>query len=96
MASAAGNVSGVGTTNKIAKWVDNNGTLGDSNIAEDSSGRVSIGAAADVPTQLNVVSPFGTIPFGFTQNAAASAFPTLGLFSTSDGPIGQYAGDKYY
>jgi hypothetical protein len=85
------NINGIGTTNKIAKWVDDNGTLGDSAITENSSGRVSIGAPSDLPVKLNVFSPFGTIPFSFTQDAPASSFPTLALFSTADGSIGQYA-----
>jgi hypothetical protein len=37
------NISGAGTQNKIAKWIDNAGTLGDSNIFGDASGNVGIG-----------------------------------------------------
>jgi hypothetical protein len=85
------NISGTGTANNLAKWLDDNGTLGNSDITEDASGRVSIGPRADLPIKLNVFSPFGTIPFSFTQDAPASQSPTLALFSTSDGPIGQYA-----
>jgi hypothetical protein len=55
------------------------------------SGNVGVGAQPAPSVRLNVSSPFGTVPFSFTQNAPASSSPTLALFSTSEGPIGQYA-----
>ena len=36
------NATGTGTQNKIAKWIDNAGTLGDSTIFEDATGKVGI------------------------------------------------------
>jgi hypothetical protein len=85
------NATGAGSQNKIAKWTDNAGTLGDSTITESSDGKIGVGADPVGSIKLNISSAFGTIPFGFTQNAPASAFPTLALFSTSDGAVGQYA-----
>jgi len=85
------NATGAGSQNKIAKWTDNAGTLGDSTITESSDGRIGVGADPVGSIKLNISSAFGTIPFGFTQNAPASAFPTLALFSTADGAVGQYA-----
>jgi trimeric autotransporter adhesin len=84
-------IGGTGTQNKISKWTDNVGNLGDSSITEDTNGNIGIGAAPAASVRLNVSSPFGTVPFGFTQNAPASSSPSLALFSTSDGVIGQYA-----
>jgi hypothetical protein len=36
-------IAGTGTQNKIAKWIDNAGTLGDSAITQDNTGNVGIG-----------------------------------------------------
>jgi Chaperone of endosialidase len=36
-------ISGTGTQNKIAKWLDNVGTLGDSNIFESATGNIGVG-----------------------------------------------------
>ncbi|HEV7374041.1 MAG TPA: hypothetical protein VGN95_04965 [Pyrinomonadaceae bacterium] len=85
------NATGTGTQNKIAKWTDNAGTLGDSTITEDSGGAIGMGTAPDSSAKLNIFSPFGVVPFKFTQNAANNSSPTLALFSTLDGTIGQYA-----
>jgi hypothetical protein len=40
------NVTGTGVQNKIAKWTDNFGTLGDSSIYGDDSGNVGIGTTS--------------------------------------------------
>src|SRR5207245_6364584 len=40
-----GAAAGAGTTNQIAKWIDNAGTLGDSTVTE-SGGNVGIGTTA--------------------------------------------------
>ncbi|HEY8185958.1 MAG TPA: tail fiber domain-containing protein [Pyrinomonadaceae bacterium] len=48
------NVAGAGTTNQVAKWTDNAGTLGDSTITE-VGGRVGIGVTN--PTYRLVVGP---------------------------------------
>jgi hypothetical protein len=37
------NLAGVGTANKLAKWSDSVGTLGDSAISEDANGNIGIG-----------------------------------------------------
>jgi hypothetical protein len=37
------NLAGVGTANKLAKWSDSVGTLGDSVISEDANGNIGIG-----------------------------------------------------
>ncbi len=86
------NISGTGTTGKLAKWSDGpSGALGDSSIAEDAGGNIGLGKAADSVVRLDISSPYGTIPFRFTQNAPASSSPSLALFATTDGVIGQYA-----
>ena len=38
--------SGTGTQNRVAKWIDNTGTLGDSVITETAGGNVGIGTAS--------------------------------------------------
>jgi hypothetical protein len=50
------NATGTGTQNRIAKWTDNAGTLGDSTIFENSSGQVGIGTI-NPETTLQVVAP---------------------------------------
>ena len=49
------NATGTGTQDKIAKWTDNAGTLGDSVITESASGNIGIGAAS--PETLLQIGP---------------------------------------
>ncbi|MEA2206374.1 MAG: hypothetical protein QOE77_3150 [Blastocatellia bacterium] len=48
-------LAGTGTQNKIVKWLDNAGTLGDSNIFEDGTGNIGIGTNA--PATLLQIGP---------------------------------------
>jgi trimeric autotransporter adhesin len=41
--SGTTSLAGTGTQNKLSKWTDNTGTLGNSNIFEDANGRIGIG-----------------------------------------------------
>jgi trimeric autotransporter adhesin len=52
--SPTANASGIGTTNQLARWTDNAGTLGDSVITE-TSGRIGIGT--NTPSYKLVVGP---------------------------------------
>jgi hypothetical protein len=62
--SLAPNTAGVGTANRIAKWTDSTGTLGDSAITE-SGGRLGIGTTT--PTnKLHIVG--GTVLHQFSTN----------------------------
>ena len=75
--------SGTGTANRLARWLDGAGTLGDSNITE-SGGNVGVGTAN--PTQRFEVS-------GNTKFFAPAGSWTLGtahhLFASGDGsPVG--------
>jgi hypothetical protein len=87
------NAVGTGTQNFIAKWTETGGagTLGDSAIRESASGNIGVGKDADPAYKLDIFAPAGVVPFRFTQNVLASSNPTLSLFSTTDGVIGQYA-----
>jgi len=65
--------SGSGTQNKIAKWTDNSGTLGDSNIFEDSNNRVGIGTT--VPgARFHTVGVAGSLGAGTFQLDATTLF----------------------
>src|SRR6266542_4143000 len=52
--------SGSGTQNRIAKWTDNAGTLGDSGITETNSGFIGIGTASP-DSLLNVQGPIPSL-----------------------------------
>jgi hypothetical protein len=93
-AGGGGDASTTATANRLAKF-DTAGGLVDSNVTEDAQGNVGVGSAPAPSVRLNISSPFGTLPFAFTQNAPESAFPTLALFSTSDGALGQYAATRH-
>jgi hypothetical protein len=62
------NLSGTGAQNKIAKWTDNAGTIGNSNIFEDDTGRVGLGTTSPL-SQFHLVGSGG---------AAAITFDTPG------------------
>jgi hypothetical protein len=77
------NISGTGTTGRLAKWLDATGSLGDS-IVSESAGKVGIGTAT--PTQKLEVS-------GNTRFTAPAGSWTLGtahhVFISDDGsPVG--------
>jgi len=68
--------SGSGTQDRIAKWIDNMGTLGDSGITETPAGRVGIGTT----------NPQSLLHLG--QNAGVGS--TTGLLITNNLTGGQY------
>jgi hypothetical protein len=44
--SGTANLAGTGTTNRLTKWQDNAGTLGNSSIFEDALGNIGVGTSA--------------------------------------------------
>lgn len=84
--------SGSGTQNRIAKWTDNAGTLGDSGITETNSGFIGIGTASP-DSLLNVQGPISSLlghmgvirttgsnnGFGLLMDATGSGNNNLGL-----------------
>jgi len=98
--------SGTGTQNRIAKWTDSLGTLGDSTITETNSGFIGIGTPTP-DSQLNVQ---GAIPallghmgvirttgsfngFGLLMDATGSGNNNLGL-SVNGVPKGGFSWDN--
>jgi hypothetical protein len=43
---SANAIAGTGTQNKIARWIDNGGTLGDSNLFQNADGKIGVGTSA--------------------------------------------------
>ncbi|HEY6244382.1 MAG TPA: YncE family protein [Pyrinomonadaceae bacterium] len=84
--------SGVGTQNNLAKWTDNAGTLGNSNITEASDGSIGIGTSTPnsllniqgaIPTLLGkmvvIRSTGANNGFGLQMDAVGSGNNALGL-----------------
>lgn len=65
------NIAGTGIQNKIAKWTDNAGTLGDSSIYGDGSGNVGIGTTSPA-SLLHLAGPGGVS--AITLNTPGSQF----------------------
>jgi hypothetical protein len=84
-------VSGQGTTGKIAKWTDNNGTLGDSVLTESSSGKVGIGTASP-PKPLTVISPDAYNGIGVGKDDGLNLLLIGYDNATNRGTIGSFAG----
>ena len=97
--------TGTGTQNRIAKWTDNAGTLGDSTITETAGGFIGIGT----PTPDSLINIQGSIPvllghlgvirstgsnngFGLLLDSAGSGNNNLGL-SVNGSPKGSFAFD---
>ncbi|HEX8336884.1 MAG TPA: hypothetical protein VF621_09140, partial [Pyrinomonadaceae bacterium] len=87
----AANLAGTGTANKLAKWVDGAGTLGDSVITE-VGGQIGIGTAS--PTApLDIVYNNNSFGFGFNiknTNAGTQALTGYGINNASDQRVGQF------
>ena len=62
------NATSTGTQNKIAKWLDNAGTLGDSNLFEDATGNIGVGTTTP--------NPSGVLHVNKSQNGATALFVT--------------------
>ena len=97
--------SGSGTQNRIAKWTDNAGTLGDSTITETNNGFIGIGTANPdsllnvqgvIPTllgRLGVIRSTGSNNgFGLLLDSAGSGNNNLGL-AVNGVPKGSFAFD---
>src|SRR5260370_39954524 len=61
-------VSGTGATNVVAKWLDNAGTLGNSQISDDG-------------TNVSMPGDVGALAYKFTGNAAAPTDATATIFN---------------
>lgn len=78
------NIAGTGTQNKLAKWLDNSGTLGDSVVTE-ASGNIGIGTPSP-QAALHVIGnqflkPVGATP---TYKVLAGSDPTTTVMLTTD------------
>jgi hypothetical protein len=68
-------VSGTGSTNVVAKWLDNVGTLGNSQISDDG-------------TNVNMPGNVGAFAYKFTGNAGAPTDATATIFNQANvGPV---------
>ncbi|MEP6743588.1 MAG: hypothetical protein ABJB61_13905 [bacterium] len=81
--------TGTGTQNFISKWIDNAGTLGDSNIFESAAGRVGLGTT-NPGAKFHVVGAQGSIGAGTFQldgatlfNNWTSAYPAFEVLNTN-------------
>ena len=72
------NIAGVGSANKISKWMDASGTLGDSTITETSQGMVGIGNPN--PTSKLSVLDGANAELRFSQGAAGMT-PSMSVIS---------------
>ncbi len=75
-------LSGTGTQYNLAKWMDNVGTLGNSNIYEDLSGKVGIGTTTPqtaLEVKSSVVGPSGFFVGNYNNNPVA--FSEFGLYN---------------
>jgi len=83
------NASGTGTQNRLAKWIDNSGTLGDANVFEDSNGKVGIGTS-NPGAKFHTVGVSGSIGAGTFQMDTAilfsnwtSTYPSFEVLNTN-------------
>jgi hypothetical protein len=79
-------LQGTGSLNRIAKWTDNSGTLGDAGMVE-VAGNVGIGTAA--PTATLDVASFGAIGFNLRGGTADGSTTLLNLFDSLGRPLVQ-------
>ncbi|HEX8336436.1 MAG TPA: S8 family serine peptidase, partial [Pyrinomonadaceae bacterium] len=90
-ASPSGTAGGTGTTNRLPKWLDGVGTLGDSLISE-SGGFVGIGTASPT-TPLEVIYNNNGFGFGFNiknSNTGTQALTGYGINNAADQRVGQF------
>ena len=84
-------LAGTGTTNKLPKWMDGAGTLGDSALSE-SGGNIGIGTATPT-TPLDVVYSNNAYGFGLNvrnTNAGAQALTGFGISNAAGARVGQF------
>jgi len=68
-------VGGTGSTNLLAKWLDNLGTLGNSSVSDNG-------------TTVTTTAPLGALSFGFTGNAALPTDATATILNAAFvGPV---------
>jgi hypothetical protein len=89
----APSAAGTGTQDRLAKWTDNSGTLGDSGITETAGGFLGIGTTAPQSglDYRNGLAPFftrdiGTTNFGTTQSALQLGVTNAGSRNAGVGP----------
>ncbi|HEX8367910.1 MAG TPA: tail fiber domain-containing protein [Pyrinomonadaceae bacterium] len=75
----ADNIGGTGTVNRISKWMDATGTLGDSTISENSQGLVGIGNPNPTAKLSVLASPNAEMRFA---EGASGITPSLSVIST--------------
>ena len=75
-------ISGSGTQNRVAKWTDNAGTLGDSGITETAAGFIGIGTAT--PSQALEVANGRMIATGNQTLAAPGGILEIGTTVTNN------------
>lgn len=83
--AAPTSLAGTGTQNRLAKWTDNSGTLGNSSIFEGTGGSIGIGTTTP-GASLHVngnqfIKPAGAIP---TYKVMAGFDPSKTVMSTTD------------
>jgi trimeric autotransporter adhesin len=84
-------VAGTGTANRLTKWADGAGTLGDSVITE-VGGQIGIGTTSPTAA-LDVVYNNNSFGFGFNiknTNAGAQALTGYGINNAADQRVGQF------
>jgi hypothetical protein len=67
------NITGTGSQNKIAKWIDNAGTLGDSALFETAAARVGLGTT-NPGAKFHVVGTQGSVGAGSFQLDTSTSF----------------------
>jgi hypothetical protein len=83
------NIAGTGSQNRIAKWIDNSGTLGDSSLYETAAARVGLGTTSP-GAKFHVVGVQGSLSAGTFQldtttqfSGWTAAYPTFELVNAN-------------
>jgi hypothetical protein len=71
-------IAGTGTQNKIARWIDNGGTLGDSNLFQNAGGKIGVGTSApNFNLDVNRGISSADVVLGIDANASNTFSPML-------------------